>query len=173
MASASSLSSKSDLDHWRISATVYKDRVEEQRYITDTARGIRRRQYTKVWYDDELLGRGGFGEVRLQKSETSSGSGSGRGDAETRAVKRIPLAGKGWSDRECEKELKALLEFSKPKVRHGFLSSFSTHSSADFTFSSHSSRRLLSSSSSLAGSKTDPISSLPWSICPLETWRRA
>jgi hypothetical protein len=112
---ASPSSSKSDLDHWRISATVYKDRVEERRYETDPARGIRRQQYTKVWQVDEFLGRGGFGEVRLQTS--SSNSGGGKEAAESRAVKRIPLAGRGWSDRECEKELKALLEFSKPKVR--------------------------------------------------------
>jgi calcium/calmodulin-dependent protein kinase I len=53
------------------------------------------------------LGRGGFGEVSLQKNTE---------DGKVRAVKRIVTASTGLSDGEYEKELKALLEFSKPKV---------------------------------------------------------
>ena len=53
------------------------------------------------------MGRGGFGEVGLEK---------GTEDWKARAVKRIPTAGANLSNDECEKELKALLEFSKPKA---------------------------------------------------------
>jgi serine/threonine protein kinase len=101
------MSSKSDIDHWYINATVYKDRVEEIHYITDAARNIRRRPQTRVWQVQQSLGRGGFGEVRLERSKE---------DGKARAVKRIATTNTALSNSECEKELKALLEFSKPKV---------------------------------------------------------
>jgi hypothetical protein len=96
----------SDIEHWRINATVYKDRVEEIHYISDPARNIRRRSQTKVWQVERFLGRGGFGEVRLERNT---------GDGKARAVKRIATTSTTLSNSECEKELKALLEFSKPK----------------------------------------------------------
>jgi serine/threonine protein kinase len=101
------MTSTSDIDHWQINATVYKDRVEETHYITDPARNIRRRPHTKVWKVEQVLGHGGFGEVRLEKNTE---------DGKARAVKRIVVAGTNLSINECEKELKALLEFSKPKA---------------------------------------------------------
>jgi hypothetical protein len=101
------MASKSDIDHWQINATVYKDRVEEIHYTTDPARNIRRRPYTKVWKIEQVLGRGGFGEVRLEKNTE---------DGKVRAVKRIVVAGTNLSIDECGKELNALLEFSKPKA---------------------------------------------------------
>jgi hypothetical protein len=99
---------KSDIEHWYINATVYKDRVEEIHYITDPARNIRRRPQTRVWQVEQSLGRGGFGEVRLEKSKE---------DGKARAVKRIATTSTTLSNSECEKELKALLEFSKRKVK--------------------------------------------------------
>ena len=75
--------------------------------MTDPARNIRRRPQTKVWKVEQVLGRGGFGEVRLEKNLE---------DGKARAVKRIPTAGTGLNIDEYEKELKALLEFSKPKA---------------------------------------------------------
>jgi hypothetical protein len=99
--------SKSDIEHWHINATVYKDRVEETRYIIDPARNIRRRPQTTVWKVERFLGRGGFGEVRLEKNKE---------DSKARVVKRIATTSTTLSNNECEKELKALLEFSKPKV---------------------------------------------------------
>jgi hypothetical protein len=98
--------STSDIEHWYINATVYKDRVEEIHYITDPARNIRRRPHTRVWRVERSLGRGGFGEVRLEKNKE---------DGKARAVKRIVTTSTALSNSECEKELKALLEFSKPK----------------------------------------------------------
>jgi hypothetical protein len=100
----------SDLDHWYLNATVYKDRVEEIHYISDPARKIRRRQQRKTWQVERFLGRGGFGEVRLERNTDQDGNTS------LRAVKRIGGAGALLSNSEYEKELKALLEFSKPKV---------------------------------------------------------
>jgi hypothetical protein len=99
----------SDIEHWHINATVYKDRVEEIHYISDPARNVRRRPQTKVWQVERFLGRGGFGEVRLERNT---------GDGKARAVKRITTTGTTLSNSECEEELKALLEFSKPKGSH-------------------------------------------------------
>ena len=81
--------------------------MEEIHYLTDPARNIRRKQEKKVWKVEQCLGRGGFGEVRLEKSTE---------DGKVRTVKMIATAGTDLSSDECEKELKALLEFSKPKV---------------------------------------------------------
>ncbi|KFZ23289.1 hypothetical protein V502_02232 [Pseudogymnoascus sp. VKM F-4520 (FW-2644)] len=58
------MTARSDIEHWQINATVYKDRVEEIHYITDPARNIRRRPQTKVWKVERILGRGGFGESK-------------------------------------------------------------------------------------------------------------
>lgn len=56
---------------------------------------------------EQFLGRGGFGEVRLERNKE---------DDKVRAVKRIVTASTMLSNSKCERELKALLEFSKPKV---------------------------------------------------------
>lgn len=97
----------SDLDHWRINAKVYGDRVEEIHYIVDPARNIRRKQQLKVWQVKRSLGNGGFGEVRLEENKE---------DGKVRAVKKVATASTDVTEIECEKEIKALLEFSKPKV---------------------------------------------------------
>lgn len=103
----------SELEHWRINATVYKERVEEHSYISDPAKQIRRKLHTRVWHIEQVLGRGGFGEVRLERNKT---------DGQVRAVKRITRIGAAVNEMEWERELKALLEFSKPKVT--FIGSF-------------------------------------------------
>jgi calcium/calmodulin-dependent protein kinase I len=97
----------SDIEHWHINAIVHKDCVEETHYVSDPARNIRRRPETTIWQVERLLGRGGFGEVRLERNKR---------DGRARAVKRIAMMGTHLTNMECEKELKALLEFSKPKV---------------------------------------------------------
>jgi hypothetical protein len=101
--------SSTDFEHWHIKATVYKDRVEEIHYISDPARNIRRKAQTRVWHIESFLGKGGFGEVRLERN---------RENGTVRAVKRITTASPNLSNSECEKELKALLEFSKPKASY-------------------------------------------------------
>ncbi|KUJ23328.1 kinase-like protein [Mollisia scopiformis] len=98
----------SDLDNWHINATVYDDRVEELHFISDPAKRVRRKPHTKVWQVERLLGRGSFGEVRLEKN---------RGDGTARAVKKVHTESSTLSKKECEQELKALLEFSKPKSK--------------------------------------------------------
>lgn len=101
------MGSKTDIQHLHIDAKVYQDRVEELHYITDPARNIRRRPQTKVWHTDRVLGYGSFGEVRLERNQE---------DGKERAVKKIRTQSTPLSNREYEKELKALLEFSKPKA---------------------------------------------------------
>ena len=68
---------------------------------------VRRSRQTRVWKVEQLLGHGSFGQVRLEKNHE---------DGQLRAVKRITTTSATLSNNECEKELKALLEFSKPKV---------------------------------------------------------
>jgi len=97
----------SELDHWHINATVFKDRIEEIHFISDPAKNLRRQRYKKIWEVERILGRGTFGEVRLERNKE---------DGQARAVKRILTNSMTLSKSECEKELEALLEFSKLKV---------------------------------------------------------
>lgn len=90
---------------------MHKDQVAEVHYITDPGRNIRRQPQITTWKVDRILGRGSFGEVRLERDVDKG---------HVRAVKRIPAASSNISNNEFEKELKALLEFSKPKVRATF-----------------------------------------------------
>lgn len=99
----------SDIDHWHLNATVFKDRVEEIHFISDPARNVRRPEHKKIWEVERFLGRGSFGEVRLERNKE---------DGIARAVKHIATTSMTLSNSECEKELKALLEFSKPKVSY-------------------------------------------------------
>ncbi|PVH77904.1 kinase-like protein [Cadophora sp. DSE1049] len=86
-------------------------------YISDATTGQRRVPQTRIWNVERLLGKGGFGEVRLETR-----------DEEKRAVKRIWETGMTFKV-AYERELKALLEFSKPKYKEsavfvGFLGWF-------------------------------------------------
>jgi calcium/calmodulin-dependent protein kinase I len=56
---------------------------------------------------ERFLGRGGCGEVRLERNKE---------DGKARAVKKITMTSPRMSNIDCEKELRALLEFSRPKV---------------------------------------------------------
>jgi serine/threonine protein kinase len=98
----------SDLEHWHIDAKVYDDRVEEIHLISDPVRNIRRKPYVMVWHVERYLGRGSFGEVRLERNKEED---------KVRAVKRVATSSSTLSQKECEQELTALLEFSKPKAR--------------------------------------------------------
>jgi hypothetical protein len=101
------MSHVSDFDHRRLDATVYPDCVVEVHRISDTARGLRKAAVTKIWRTERVLGRGTFGEVHLQVQDKDPGS--------KRAVKVIPTRGR-MDTVECERELTALIEFTKPKV---------------------------------------------------------
>jgi hypothetical protein len=145
----------SDIKHWYLNATVFKDRVEEIHYISDPSKGVRRRQQTRVWHVERFLGRGGFGEVRLERDGV---------DGNVRAVKRITTMSTNLSNSECEKELTALLEFSKPKVRPP--TTAQTAKRTILTTSSHSLAKLRCSSTFSAGSRMGPMFSLRWSMFP-------
>lgn len=97
----------SDRDHWFIDARVYGHRVEETHYVTDPARNIRKREQKKVWHVKKSLGSGGFGKVHLEESQE---------DRQLRAVKVIDIGDRELSKIECEREIEALLEFSKPRA---------------------------------------------------------
>ena len=104
------MSSKSDIEHWQINATIFSDRVEETHYVSDLSRNIRRQLETSVWQIEENLGRGGFGEVRLERNKDNG---------KLRAVKKIYInntRNTNPNNGDYDKELRALLEFSKPKV---------------------------------------------------------
>jgi hypothetical protein len=97
----------SDLEHFKINATVFNDRVEEFHFILGPTRNIRRQPQTTIWRIERFLGRGSFGEVRLERNEATG---------QARAVKRISTFGASLTTQECDGELRALLEISKPKV---------------------------------------------------------
>src|SRR5277367_5634504 len=101
------MSHVSDLDHCRLNATVYPDCIVEVHQISDTVRGLRKIPVTKIWRTERVLGRGTFGEVQLQARD--------RDPKSKRAVKVIPTGGR-MSTVDCERELTALIEFTKPKV---------------------------------------------------------
>jgi hypothetical protein len=74
------MTSKSDIEHWQINATVYKDRVEEIHYITDPARNIRRdhkRRYGRSnssWVAEVLVKYAYRKTQRMGKREQLKGS---------------------------------------------------------------------------------------------------
>lgn len=95
----------SDLEHTKLNALVQYKTVTEIHYISDPNSGQRRVPKTKIWNVERLLGKGSFGEVRLEVS-----------GPEQRAVKKIWATGSTFKV-DYERELKALLEFSKPKYK--------------------------------------------------------
>jgi hypothetical protein len=101
------MSHVSDFDHRRLDATVYPDCVVEVHQISDIEQGLRKVAVTKIWRTKCVLNRGTFGEVHLQVQDKDPES--------KRAVKVIPVIGP-MSRAECERELTALIEFTKPKV---------------------------------------------------------
>ncbi len=101
----------SDFEHTKIEAHTFPGVVVESHYISDPLSGQRRVPITKIWKAERVLGRGGAGEVRLEVNTE---------DNKQRAVKRIWATGSTLK-KEYEMELKALLEFSKPKYRDSSL----------------------------------------------------
>jgi hypothetical protein len=97
----------SDLDHRRLDATVFPDCIVEVHQVSNIARGLRKVPVTKIWRTQKFLGRGTFGEVQLQVQDSDPNS--------KRAMKVIPTKGR-MSTVDCQRELTALIEFTKPKV---------------------------------------------------------
>jgi hypothetical protein len=96
----------SDSDHQRIEAIILPDCVVESHQISDAAQGLRRVHITKVWRTERVLGHGSFGEVLLQALDNNT--------EKKRALKVI--RGVKMTQAECQRELAAMIEFTKPKV---------------------------------------------------------
>jgi serine/threonine protein kinase len=114
----------SDFEHAKINAEVFPGIVIERAFVSDSINGQRKVPKTKLWRVERVLGRGGSGEVRLEHNEEGS---------ERRAVKRIWASGSTLK-LAYERELKALMEFSKPKYKEAavfvdFLGWFEDHES--------------------------------------------
>jgi serine/threonine protein kinase len=112
----------SDLDHHKINAQVNPWQVVETHYISDPSNGHRKVPRVKLWKVERVLGKGGCAEVRLETN---------REDDEKRAVKRMWTSGSTLK-KEYQRELMALLEFSKPKYKEAavfveFLGWFEDH----------------------------------------------
>jgi serine/threonine protein kinase len=97
----------SDFEHRKLEAKVLPGTVLETYYISDATTGQRRVPKTKAWKVGRSLGEGSFGEVHVRLEVCAN---------EKRAVKRIWTTGSVLKNR-YERELKALLEFSKPKYK--------------------------------------------------------
>jgi hypothetical protein len=95
----------SDIDHMKLEATIQPNCIVEKHKISDAARGWRGRTVENVWRTERVLGRGGFGEVHLQALDD---------DKEKKRALKI-IRGEQTA-REYLRELKAMIEFSKPKV---------------------------------------------------------
>ena len=96
----------SDSDHRKLEATILPDCIVESHQISDAARGLRKVHITKVWRTERVLGYGGFGEVLLQALDNET--------EKKRALKVI--RGVKMTQDECQRELTAMIEFTKPKV---------------------------------------------------------
>ena len=96
----------SDSDHRKLEATVLPDCVVESHQVSDTARGLRRVQITKLWRTERIIGHGAFGEVLLQALDN---------DVRNKRALKV-IRGVKMTPDECQRELTALIEFTKPKV---------------------------------------------------------
>ena len=101
--------------------------VVESHQVSDASRGLRRFPVTKVWRTERLLGRGSFGEVHLQSQESDKNG--------KRALKIIPTRGAKLSLADYQRELTALIEFTKPKV--SLMSSYTRHKHSSSVLTIH------------------------------------
>ncbi|KFZ07481.1 hypothetical protein V501_06415 [Pseudogymnoascus sp. VKM F-4519 (FW-2642)] len=106
---SSHLSHLSQFDHTKINAQVIREAnlVIETHLVSDLVSGQRRVPKQKVWRVERIIGKGAFGEIRLEVLMEGS---------EQRAVKRLWTSGSTLK-REYQRELEALVEFSKLKYK--------------------------------------------------------
>ncbi len=93
--------------HYQLQAQVDGNCVTETHFVSDPSKNLRRGAKKKVWLYEKVIGRGAFGEVRLEKCEE---------DGRCRAVKKIGVGAEGAKAKSYQSELDVLIEFSKPKV---------------------------------------------------------
>ncbi|KAE9363175.1 kinase-like protein [Stipitochalara longipes BDJ] len=117
-----------ELDHFKLETIFRTDHVVHTEYISNVARGYRKRRIETKWYKERQLGEGGFGAVFLETKGT---------DRRTeRAVKKIDKRWMRATSTDYTRELKALAEFSKPKYRAegSFVEFFGWYESPDSVF---------------------------------------
>ncbi|CAI6082494.1 unnamed protein product [Clonostachys chloroleuca] len=102
------------------------------KYISDPARGIRRRAVEEKWERDgaKALGRGTFGTVWFERCTSGPSAG------QVRAVKQIyknfgPMS---VSTKALSGELSAIMKFSHQLYRHCFVQSFGWYDSQDYLY---------------------------------------
>ena len=107
---SSHLSHLSQFDHTKINAQVLREAnlVVETHLVSNLVSGQRRVPKQKVWRVERTIGKGAFGEVRLEVLMEGGG--------EQRAVKRL-WTSRSALKREYQRELEALVEFSKLKYK--------------------------------------------------------
>jgi serine/threonine protein kinase len=100
----------SQFDHTKINAQVIREAnlVIETHLVSDRVSGQRRVPKQKVWRVERIIGKGAFGEIRLEVLMEGS---------EQRAVKRLWRTSGSTLKREYQRELEALVEFSKLKYK--------------------------------------------------------
>jgi hypothetical protein len=96
----------SESDHRRIEAIILPDCVGESHQISDAAEGLRRVHVTKLWRTERVLGYGGFSKVLLQALDN---------DTEKKQALKV-IRGVKMAQAEWQRELTAMIEFTKPKV---------------------------------------------------------
>ena len=102
-----------DFEHYKIESVFYPDYVQQIEYISDAARGLRRAKVERRWKRHQTIGEGGFGSVWLERDMGNL--------ALARAVKTIKKSQIRQSMFDYKRELKAMAEFSKPKVGHQYI----------------------------------------------------
>lgn len=90
------------IDRYRLRTTFRRDSTEHHRYISDRARGVRRLTEVKRWQRVKEIGRGGFGEVFLERERSG----------DFRAVKEIRKQRYGSTSIDYLRELLAMAYFS-------------------------------------------------------------
>ncbi len=93
----------SQFDHAKIDVEVIRQAnlVVERHLVSDLLSGQRRVPKQKVWKVERIIGKGGYGEVRLESLMDGN---------EKRAVKRLWTSGSALK-KAYQRELEALVEF--------------------------------------------------------------